>query len=214
MPCAITDSLGFMASTGAFVPLPSQQIFAVPSSPDYRVSYAGTYRPLIGQNPLITSPPLRYGVLATTDSNGQYSFTLPYGSGETNPAQPPAVWTLLFPNGSQLSGIVPSDPGPFSVDQLIAAHGWTWVGSIYLAPVTQGSFAKGTVIFSGSSPSATVLFLSPFVVNTYQITLSPSTDSNDATIPSVAWADKTTTGFTLHVSPATYVGSVDFEAKL
>ena len=45
-----------------------------------------------------------------------------------------------------------------------------------------------------ASATATIVFLSPFVLNTYQITLAPSVDSVDGTIPRVGWSDKTTSG--------------------
>lgn len=214
MPCSIGDRYGYMSPTGSFVPLPNQTLYCVPSSPDYRVSFAGTYRPLVGLNPNISSAPLRYGVVAATDSNGEFSFVLPYGGGESNPAQPPMRWTLVYPDGSQLSGVVPSVAGPVSADDLIANHGWSWVSSVYIAPVTPGTLARGTVSFSGSSSTATVVFLTPFSTNTYQLTLTPSVDANDGSMPQVAWSGKTATGFTINVGPSSYVGSVDFEAKL
>lgn len=216
MPCVITDILGYRAPDGTLVPLPNQLIYAAPGSPTYRVDYAGDYHALNAVNPNITGagPAVRYGVVVQTDSSGQWSFTLPYGDGETHPADPPAKWSLLFPDGSVLTGVVPADPGPFSVDDLIETHGWTWASQVYVAPVTAGVFAKGTAVFSGGSATATIVFLSPFVLNTYQLTLAPSTDTVDGTIPRVAWANKTTTGFDVVVDSSDYVGSVDFEAQL
>lgn len=214
MPCTITDKLGYRAPDGTFTPLPNQQVIASPGSPDYRVSYGGTYRPLIGQNPNITSAALKYGTIAQTDASGQYSFTLPYGAGETNPAVPELKWSIVFPDGSILTGSVPSTAGPVTVDDLLGSYGWVWASQVYVAPVTAGVFAKGTAVFSGGSTTATIVFLSPFVDNTYQIELTPSTDTNDGTIPRVAWANKTTTGFDVVIDTSGYVGAVDYEAQL
>lgn len=214
MPCTITDKLGYLAPDGTLVPLGSQQIYAIPGSPDYRVDVGGTYRPLIGVNPNFTSGGIRYGVIAQTNGTGQYSFTLPYGDGETHPADPVAKWSLVYPDGSVLTGTVPADPGPFTVDALIGTYAWQWASQVYVAPVTAGVFAKGTAVFSGGSATSTIVFLSPFVLNTYQITLAPSVDSVDGTIPRVAWANKTTTGFQLVTDTADFEGSVDWEAQL
>lgn len=215
MPAQIQDSYGYRAPDGTFVGLPGQQIIAVPSSPNLTVDYAGTWRPLNGLNPnVVGSPVFKYGTVATTDASGMWSITLPYADPETHPSTPPARWSLVFPDGSVLSGVVPSDAGPLAVDALVADHGWTWASQVYVAPVTAGVFAKGTAVFSGGSATATIVFLSPFVLNTYQLTLGPSTDTVDGTIPRVAWADKTTTGFTIAVDSADYQGQVDFTAQL
>lgn len=214
MPAQIQDIYGFMSPGGLLVPLQNQILYAVPSSPTYRVSYGGTYHAMNGQNPNISSAAMKYGVVAQTDSTGQWSFTLPYGATETHPAQPPVRWTLVFPDGSMLSGVVPSVAGPLSVDDLIADYGWTWASQVYVAPVTAGSFAKGTVSFSPGSSTASVVFLSPFVDNTYQITLTSSVDSVDGTIPRVAWSSKTTTGFTVALDTTDATVSVDWAAQL
>lgn len=216
MPSTLSDTYGYRAPDGTLVPLANQLIYAAPGSPTYRVDYAGDYHPLNAINPNITagSAAVRYGVVAQTDSSGQWSFVLPYGDGETHPADPLAKWSLLFPDGSVLTGTVPADPGPFAVDDLITDHGWTWASQVYVAPVTAGVFAKGTAVFSGGSATATIVFLSPFVLNTYQLTLAPSVDSVDGTIPRVAWANKTTTGFDLVCDTADYQGQVDWSAQL
>ena len=212
MPCQILDRLGYMAPDGTFVPLEGQQIVAVPGSNTYRVSYAGNYRPLIGLNPLVTSAALKHGVVAQTDPVGEYSFTLPYSATETNPSTPTPVWSLVFPDGSIATGPVPSVAGPITVDELLGSHSWVWASQVYVAPVTAGTFAKGTATFSASS-SATIVFAAPFVTNAYQIELTPSTDSNDGTIPRVAWGTKTTTGFVINTD-GSFTGSVDWSAQL
>ena len=216
MPSTLSDTYGYRAPDGTLVGLPNQLIYAAPGSPTYRVDYAGDYHPLNAVNPNITggSAAVRYGVVAQTDPSGVWSFVLPYGDGETHPADPPAKWSLLFPDGSVLTGVVPPDPGPFSVDDLITDYGWTWASQVYVAPVTAGVFAKGTAVFSGGSSTATIVFLSPFVLNTYQITLAPSVDSVDGTIPRVGWSDKTTSGLTINVDSADYQGQVDWSAQL
>lgn len=214
MPCEISDVLGYRTSAGALVGLASQQIFAVPGSPLWSVSYAGTWRPLNGLNPLVSgSPVLRYAELATSDGTGTWSLTLPYAS-ETEPAAPEAQWSLLFPDGSILTGVVPAVAGPVSLRDLRTTYGWTWAAEVYVAPVTLGTFAKGTVIFGGGASTATVLFLGSFVTSAYQITLTPSTDTNDGSIPRTGWSDKTTTGFVINLDSSSFVGSVDWEAQL
>lgn len=215
MPAQLQDTYSYRAPDGSVVGLENQQILAIPSSPNLTTDVGGTFYPLNARNPNISgAASFRYGVLATTNSSGVWSITLPYGATETHPSTPLAKWTLVFPDGSLLTGVVPSDAGPLSVDDLIEDHGWAWASQIYVAPVTAGVFAKGTVSFSGGSATASVVFLSPFVSNAYQVELTPSVDSNDGTIPRVAWSDKTTTGMTVNVDSENYVGSVDWEAQL
>lgn len=215
MPAQIQDSYGYRAPDGTFTGLSGQQVIAVPSSPNLTVDYSGTWRPLNGLNPnVVGSTVFKYGTVASTDASGVWSITLPYADPETHPSTPPARWSLVFPDGSILSGVVPSDAGPLAVDDLIADHGWTWASQVYVAPVTAGVFAKGTAVFSGGSATATIVFLSPFVLNTYQLTLAPSTDTNDGTIPRVGWSDKTTSGFTVAVDTSDFTGQVDWQAQL
>ena len=195
MPCELADSYGYRAADGTFVGVSGSQVFAVPSTPNLTVSYGGVWRPMNGLNPLISGgTAFKYGAVAVTDPDGQWSLTLPYAAAETHPLQPPAQWTLVFPDGNKLTGVVPSDAGPLSIDDLVTTHAWAWASHVYVAPVTAGVFAKGTAVFSGASANSATLFLSPFSTNTYQLTLTPSVDSNDGTIPRVAWSSKTTGG--------------------
>lgn len=216
MPCTVTDKYGYRSAAGTLVPLPTQTIIAVPSSPLLTYDFDGDWRPGNAINPLITGgPPYQYGVTTQTAPDGSWSLTLPYAEGETEPADPPARWTLLFPDGSALAGVVPDEAGPLGVRDLVKAHGWEWTANVYVAPVTAGSLARGTAVFSGGSATATILFVGdPFDANTYVLTLGASVDSNDGSLPRVAWSAKTTTGVVLHVDSADYVGRVDWRAEL
>ena len=216
MPCILTDTYGYRSSAGSLVGLASQTILAVPSSPLLSVDYAGDWHPLNGINPLVTGgPPYQYGVSTTTDGTGEWSLTLPYGATETEPVSPLARWTILFPDQNAIFGVVPDDAGPLSVRDLIHDHGWEWVNNIYISPVTSGTFAKGTATFSGGSATATILFVGGgFASNAYQVQLTPSTDTNDGSIPRVGWASKTTTGFTINLDTADASVSVDWQAQL
>lgn len=216
MACTLEDVYGYRSAAGTLVGLASQPILAVPSSPLLVYDYAGDWRPGNGINPnIVGSAPLQYGVSTTTSGSGAWSLTLPVGSTETEPADPLARWTILFPDGNGLSGVVPDDPGPLSVRDLVKDHGWVWTANVYVAPVTAGTFAKGTAVFSGGSATVTILFVGgAFVSNTYTLTFGPSVDTNDGSIPRVGWSSKTTTGFQLACDTADFVGSVDWEAKL
>jgi hypothetical protein len=215
MPCEIADVYGYRNATGTLVGIQAAEVYAVPSTPLLSVDYAGTWRPLNGLNPLISgSATFRYGVVSQTDATGAWSFTLPYGATETAPATPLARWTLVFPDGNALFGVVPSVAGPLGVYDLITSHGWVWANNVYVAPVTAGTFAKGTAVFVGGAATATIVFSSPFSANTYQVSLTPSVDSNDGSVPRPGWSSKTTTGFTINVDATSFTGSVDWEAKL
>ena len=195
--------------------LASQTVTAVPSSPLLVYDYSGDWRPGNGINPLVGGgAPYQYGVTTQTNGTGVWSLVLPYGATETEPASPLARWTILFPDGNGLSGVVPDDPGPLSVRDLIADWGWTWVNNVYVAPVTAGTFAKGTAVFSGGSATATILFVGTFAANTYQVQLTPSVDTNDGSIPRVGWASKTTTGLVITCDNSDFVGACDWSAQL
>lgn len=213
MPAELSDTYSFRAPDGSIVGLENQQIVAVPSSPTLTTDVGGTWYPLNARNPNLSgSAAYKYGVLATTDSLGVWSITLPYGATETHPATPAARWSLVFPDGSVLTGVVPSVAGPLSVDDLVETYEWTWASQVYVAPVTEGTYAKGTVSFSASS-TASVVFLTPFAANTYQIELTPSVDSGDGTLPRVGWNNKTTTGFDV-ATDGSFTGQVDWSAQL
>lgn len=213
MPAQLQDTYSYRAPDGSLVGLENQQVIAVPSSRTLTTDVGGTFYPLNVPNPNISgSAALKYGVLATTDSSGVWSITLPYGATETHPATPAARWSLVFPDGSVLSGVVPSDAGPLSVDDLVETYEWVWASQVYVAPVTAGTYAKGTVSFSASS-TASVVFLTPFADNSYTVELTPSVDSLDGTIPRVAWSNKTTTGFDIALDGSATC-SVDWSAQL
>lgn len=215
MPATLTDVYGYRTASGTLVGIAAETILAVPSTPLLSIDYAGDWHPLNGINPLVGGgPPERYGVTTQTNGTGDWTLVLPCAS-ETEPTSPAARWTLLFPDGNGLSGVVPNDPGPFGLRDLIKDHGWVWTANVYVAPVTAGTFAKGTAVFSGGSATATILFVGgAFAANTYTLTFGPSVDTNDGSIPRTGWSSKTTTGFQLACDTADFVGSVDWEAKL
>lgn len=179
MPCTITDKVGYRTSAGALVGLASLQVYAIPSSTAQTYSYSGTWRPNVGLTPnIVGNPGLSHGEVAITSSVGEFTLVLPYASTETHPTSPEAQWTLLFPDGQMLTGVVPAAAGPFGVDDLVETYGWRWSSSIYAAPVTPGAVARGSVSFNGSSNTATVLFVPEMTASDYLITLASSVDTN------------------------------------
>lgn len=212
MSCTITDYLYYYSSTLTGQALINQQVWAIPGANYYRIKVAGSFRTL-NVNPDQTSLPLRFGIVATTDSNGQFSLTLPYGdSTETHPASPEPRWSMLLPDGRVLTGIVPSVAGPLTLDDLLSSYGWSVSSAVYVAQATPGAIARGTASFSNSN-SASILFAVPFAANSYIIKLTPSLDSVTNELPVVAYAAKTATGFDIKLSDA-FNGTVDWEAAL
>lgn len=212
MSCAITDYLYFFDANLAPQALANQQIWAIPGADYYRIKVGGAFR-IVNVNPEQVSPPLRYGVVTTTDAAGLFSLTLPYGdSSETHPASPEPKWSLLLPDGRVLTGIVPAVAGPLTLDDLLSTYGWVISSAVYVAQNAQGALARGTAMFTASS-SATVLFTFPFAAATYVVKLTPSLDTNTNDLPVVGYTNKTTTGFEIKLSDA-FTGTVDWEAAL
>lgn len=214
MPCIISDIYGYRNPAGSLVPLSGQIVTAIPDSPNRFADYAGDFRPLAGLNPTISgSVAFRYGMQTQTDLSGAWSFTLPDAT-ETYPNDPPPKWTIALPDGSMLVGVVPTLAGPISTKELVESHGWGWVSQVYIAPITQGSYARGTAVFTGSGTDVQIIFLSNFPSSEFLVTHSPGIDTNTGLIPSVGHSNKSTSGFTLSVNDPGFVGQVDWEAKL
>lgn len=215
MATTITDKVGYRSSAGALVGLASLQVYAIPSSTAQTYSYSGTWRPNVGPNPnIVGNPGLSHGEVAVTNSVGEFTLVLPDASAETHPVSPEAQWTLLFPDGQMLTGVVPAAAGPFGVDDLVQTYGWRWSSSIYAAPVTPGSVARGVVSFSGSSNSATVLFVPAMAASDYLITLASSVDTNTDEPMEVSFKNVSTSGFDIIAKDAAYVGTVRWSATL
>lgn len=211
----ITDKVGYRSAAGALVGLASLQVYAIPSSTAQTYSYSGTWRPNVGPNPnIVGNPGLSHGEVAVTNSVGEFTLVLPDASAETHPVSPEAQWTLLFPDGQMLTGVVPAAAGPFGVDDLVQTYGWRWSSSIYAAPVTPGSVARGVVSFSGSSNSATVLFVPAMAASDYLITLASSVDTNTDEPMEVSFKNVSTSGFDIIAKDAAYVGTVRWSATL
>lgn len=214
MACTISDKYGYRTANGTVTGVASHIVLAVPDRSTYIFDVGGTWTPNTTLNPNINgSLALRRGQTVTTDSAGDWSITLPYPA-ETEPATPDPKWSLLFSDGSVLTGVVPAVAGPVDVHTLVATYGWTWDASIYVAPVAGGVLAEGIATFSGAGATVSVLFATPFANNAYRITLGSSTDASTAEPMLVSYANKTTTGFDLVAKEATYVGTVDWSARL
>ena len=212
MSCQITDFLYAYDNALTPISLPGQRVFAVPSSDQLRILISGNYR-ILSNNPNITSPIYQKGIVATTNINGQFSITLPYGATETKPTNPNGQWSIVFPDGRIIAGEVPSAAGPLTLDDLISSYGWVWSSTAVYTPPSNGVEARGTAIFTNSQ-LATIVFLNPMILSTYQIELSPSEDSIiPGTGPTVFWSNKTTTGFNINTGTL-FTGSVDWVAKL
>ena len=165
-------------------------------------------------NPLIVgNPALDHGQIAITDGSGQFSLTLPYAT-ETHPSSPEPYWTILFPDGQMVSGVVPSAAGPLLIDDLIESHGWAWSSSIYVVPVSPGAKARGVASFTGSSARVSILFSPSFASAPAEITIASSIDANTGEPMSVSCDLVTTTGFDLVAKDAAYVGSVYWTASV
>lgn len=213
MATEIADIYGYRVAGGTVTGVASQSILAVPESATMVFDYAGTWKPNTTLNPLINADiALRRGVYVLTDPTGAWSVTLPEVA-ESQPSSPEPKWSLLFPDGQVLTGVVPAGPGPYTVYDLVDTYGWVWASQVYVAPVAAGSFAQGQVSFAGASASASVLFASAFATPPL-ISLTPSIDSADSTLPSVGYANVTTTGFDIYVDPSTFTGTVDWQARL
>ena len=111
MPCTVTDRIGYRSSAGAHTAQANLSVIAVPSSTAQTYDYTGTWRPNAANNPLIVgSPALNHGQIATTNANGEFTLVLPYVT-ETHPLSPEAQWTILFPDGQMVKGVVPAAAG-------------------------------------------------------------------------------------------------------
>lgn len=215
MACTISDLYGYRDNTGVNVGLVSLPIVAVPSSSTLIFAYAGTWKPNNVNNPLILgNESLSHGVETVTGALGAWSIVLPYAATETQPSSPLAKWSLLFPDGSILTGVVPSVAGPLTVYDLVNTHGWAWSSQVYVAPVTAGASAKGTASFTGASDTVSIVFATYFVSATYQIYLGASVDSVTGAPLSASYNNKTTSGFDIVVANATDQGLVDWKAEL
>lgn len=210
MPALIQDYLYAYGNDLTPIPLPSQKLYAVPSSSLMRISVSGTYR-VLSDNPNIVNQAFTKGMVATTDINGQFSFSLPYGATETKPVNSP--FTIVFPDNRYLSGIVPSVAGPISLSDLVDTYAWEWTeGITYIAP-SSGVEARGSALFVGGI-SSNVIFTTPMASTSYQISFSSSVDSVTAGFtPGIFWSDKTTTGFVINTTTE-FNGNVDWSAKL
>jgi len=210
MPCVITDLYQYYDNTLTPVPLTSQTILAIPSADYMRIPVSAVPR-ILGVNPDITNTALRFGIVATTDNTGEYSFTLPYAA-DTLPDSPLQKWTILFPDGRMVSGAVPSVAGPLTINDLIASYDWAWSASVYVAPVTQGQLARGVATITADT-TATVLFVAPFSSTAYVIKLTCSLDDTTEDTMTASYTNKTTTGFDI-VTAGEFTGTVDWEASL
>lgn len=212
MSCQIQDFLYAYQNTLTPIPLPGRQVYAVPSSDQLRILVSGGYR-ILSDNPNITSALYQKGIVANTDIVGQFSITLPYGATETKPSNPDKEWSLVFPDGRILSGVVPTVAGPLSIDDLITSYSWVWTSVAAYTPPASGVESRGTATFV-SSQMANIIFLTPMILSSYQIELSISEDANiPGTAPSYFWSNKTTTGFTINTGTP-FTGSIDWVAKL
>jgi hypothetical protein len=210
MPCVISDYLSYYNSTLAAQGLQNQQVLAVPGANFYRIKVSSTFR-VLGPNPGITSSVLKLGIIAVTDMSGLWSLTLPYGDAtETHPSSPAPQWSIMLPDGRIFSGVVPSVAGPLALDDLITTYSWVLNTSVYVAPVTPGTLARGTAAFDAAT-TATVLLNPAFSSSAYVLTLTPSVDSGTGDVVDVGYSDKSTTGFTIHAS-ASFSGTVDWQA--
>lgn len=214
MPCTITDKIGYRTAAGVHTAIPNLPVYAVPGLSALTFDTGGTYRPNAARNPLIVgNPALDHGQIAITDGSGQFSLTLPYAT-ETHPSSPEPYWTILFPDGQMVSGVVPSAAGPLLIDDLIESHGWAWSSSIYVVPVSPGAKARGVASFTGSSARVSILFSPSFASAPAEITIASSIDANTGEPMSVSCDLVTTTGFDLVAKDAVYVGSVYWTASV
>lgn len=210
MACQIQDTFQYYNNALTGVPLQNQQILAVPAANFFRISISSVYR-MIAQNPNITTAAYKYGIVASTNSSGIWSITLPYGASETLPATPDPEWFLIFPDGRIIKGVVPSVAGPITVNALLQTYSWTQVDAIYTAPLTPGALAEGVATITADIV-ATIVFATAFA-SVPRIQVSASLDSVTNSVVAVGYSAESTTGFTINMG-GTFTGTVCWSARL
>lgn len=210
--CTITDRVGYWSAAGSFTGTENALVYAVPDASYRRLDVSGTYRPL-GVNPNIATAAYQRGRVSPTDSNGEFSFALPYSASATKPTTPAAKWTIVLPSGDQWTGEVPSVAGPLTLDDLASTYGWTQANAVYVAPVTAGVLARGTASFSAAEYRDVVFVGGGFSSSAYQLKLTPSVDSVTGNVPGFAYESKTASGFRIRMA-GEFTGFVDWEASL
>lgn len=212
--CTITDQYGYLAADGTFVPLPGQQIFAVPDSNERRFDFSGTYR-LLAPNPDIRSEAYRFGTVATTDAGGEYTFVLQDASTSTHETSPLAKWNIILPDGRIVTGEIPAVAGPITVDDLIESHDWVITSHAEVLAPTSGVEAFGVETFSGQDSKTVTFAGSGMANNGYTIELTASADTGTGELVQVAYDESSvsTSGFDI-VMADVFTGTVRWRVKL
>lgn len=208
--CTITDFWRYSTSAGAPAVVAGLKVLAVPDLSTRRYADSGGVYRQLADNPLVSSTAYKYGRVATTDSDGEFTLVLPRAD-ETKPTSPAPIWSLVFPDGRVLSGTVPDDAGPKTLDDLEGA-GWGWSsGAVVTAPL-QGTVARGTVPVSGSATYVDVLFTGGEMPSeVYQVSVDPSKDSGTEAVPEHDVTNKSKTGFRVNFAPG-FTGTFDYIA--
>lgn len=218
MSCVISGKVATATSAGSVTGQNAKSVYLQPSRTDFQFTNDGgtTWFTWEGDPDLSESYP--GAIAATTDVNGNYSFTVPYTDTEcvlpTGAPSPDLYWNIIDPNptsgllvfwGKTDSAVVGAAK---TVKQLIAlASPDDWqVGSVAFTAEPEGQERYGTVSFTSAGVAGAISFPS---LNTTEWTFTVGIESDDGkqyTI-NLDTGTKTDTGASVTLSDLPDVGS-------
>lgn len=219
MSVVISGRVVTATSAGGITAQANKRVYLRPSRTDFQFSLNSgtTWQTWEGDPSLATTYP--GAIAATTDTNGNYAFTVPWTDSASEvqlPGGAPVpglLWNIIDPNpttgtivfyGATASAVVGASK---TLKELIAlASPDTWqVGSVAYVLAPAGNERFGSVSFTSASTSAAVVFPS-LGTTSWSFTAGIQSDDTNQYTVRLNTASKTDTGATLELSDLPPVG--------
>lgn len=219
MSVVISGKVVTATSAGSTTPQAQRQVYLKPSRGDFQFSYDGgtTWQTWEGDPDLTLTYP--GAIAATTDINGNFSFTVPWTDDPTETQLPGGapvpdlLWNIIDPNpssgalvfyGSTPSAVVGASKTLQELISLASPDTWQ-VGPVAYTLYPAGNERFGSVTFTSASTTAAITF--PTLNTTaWSFTTGIESDDGEQYTVMLDTASKTDTGATLKLSDVPDVG--------
>lgn len=212
MPCTISGKITYLDSAGAPQALEGEKVYLVPSRTDFMWTPDGgtNWYPWQKNEALPTA--YQYGVEATTNGSGAFSFVVPFSDSEvtlpTGAPLPVLTWNIIEPvtgkvyYGPTLAATVLTAKTIKELIALAVPNDWKIAGATQVA-LPAGTSYKYSGNFTDASDELAIAFTVPAPTADYLVSPGCETDSSTSKqVYSVCVKEgsRTTAGFTLKLS--------------
>lgn len=210
--CTVSGKITYLDAAGTSQPIEGAKVYLVPSRTDFMWTPDGGTNWYPWQKNTLLPTAYQWGVEATTNGSGAFSFKVPFSDTEvqlpTGAPLPTLFWNIIDPltgkvyYGPTLAATVSTAKTIKELIALAVPNDWKIAGAAQIA-LPAGTVYKYSGSFTDASDELAIAFAGPAATSDYAVTCGLETDTSTGKqvySVNVKEGSRTVNGFTLKLS--------------